>query len=95
MGEEQNRPDQLTPVQQVILDNVRGDPGRFTRSSLAKLLVGSKSSRLGELVEHPDFGRLGQYGRKEISNQIEILMQQGFLDENSQSRLVPKANSSE
>jgi len=90
MGEEQNRPDQLTPVQQVILDNVRGEPGRFTRSSLAKLLVGSKSSRLGELVEHPDFGRLGQYGRKEISNQIEILTQQGFLEQDKQSHLILK-----
>ncbi len=95
MSEEQGeRPDRLTPVQQVILDNVRGKPGWFTRSSLEKLLVGSKSGRLGELVAHPDYGRLGQYGRKEVSSQIEILVQQGYLELDHQSRLVLKDISS-
>jgi hypothetical protein len=79
MGEEQRQLDRLTPVQRVILDDVRGDPGRFTRSNLAKLLVGSKSSRLGELVEHPDFGRLAKYGRKSITTNIDILVDQGYL----------------
>jgi len=93
MSEEQGEwPERLTPVQRVILDDVRGNPGRFTRSSLAKLLAGSKSGRLGELVAHPDYGRLAQYGRKEISSQIEILEQQGYLELDHQSRLVLKSS---
>ena len=80
MDEDQRRQGRLTPVQRIILENVSRSPGRFTRSSLAKLLMGSKSSRLGELAKHSEFGRLAQYGRKEIAHQIEILVQQGFLE---------------
>jgi hypothetical protein len=71
--------DRLTPVQRVILECVRRHPGRFSRSGLAKLLVGSTSSRVGELVEHPDYGRLAQYGRKSITTDIDILVDQGYL----------------
>lgn len=87
--------EQLTPVQQVILDCARGHPGQFTRSGLAKLLVGSKSSRLLDLKRYPSYGRLAQYGRKEITDQIDILLQQGFLGFDSQNRLVLKANPSD
>lgn len=71
--------DDLTPNQQTILTCVSAQPGCYTRSELAKLLVGSRSSRAAELAEHPDFGRLAGHGRKEITFEIDTLLQQHFL----------------
>jgi len=42
---------ELTPIQQIVMDCVRDEPGQWSRSSLAKLLVGSKSSRSGAMVD--------------------------------------------
>jgi hypothetical protein len=68
-----------TLLQQTILDGVRAEPGRFSRSELAKLLVGSKSTRIASLSEHPAFGRLAGHGRKAITIEIDILLQQNYL----------------
>ena len=53
---------QLTPVQQAILDVVRKYPGRFSRSGLAKMLVGAKS---WQDTSFPEYGRFSQHRRKD------------------------------
>lgn len=80
---------QLTPVQQAIIASVQARPGQFTRSELAKLLVGSHSSRTAALQSLPDYGRLSGHGRKAITFEIDILIQQGFLVLDSHGKLEP------
>jgi len=66
----------LSPVQLAILTTVRRFPGQFSRSGLAKILVGSHS---WQDIDHPAYGRLVGHGRKAVTYQIDILLQQGFL----------------
>ncbi len=81
------QPAQLPPLHQLILETVAAYPGQFSRSELAKLLVGSGSARVTEFDEHPAFGRLGGHGRKAVTLEIDILLQQKFLDLDSGNRL--------
>lgn len=76
---------QLTPFQQAIIDTVSQYPGQFTRSGLAKMLVGAKS---WQDTTFPEYGRFAQYTRKELAYQIEILMQQGYLQNNKDGLLI-------
>lgn len=78
----------LTSLQQTILVSVQENPGQFSRSGLAKLLVGSSSSRAGDLSNHPAYGRLSGYGRKAITFEIDILIQQQYLALDRQQKLV-------
>lgn len=81
---------QLTPLQQTILDVVRKYPGQFSRSGLAKLLVGAKS---WQNTDFPEYGRLSKYRRKDIGYQVEILLQQAHLQLDHQNHLVPVLSS--
>ncbi|HRQ42415.1 MAG TPA: hypothetical protein PLD25_31250 [Chloroflexota bacterium] len=81
----------LTSLQQNILDIVHTYPGRFTRSGLAKMLVGAKS---WQDREFPEYGRFSKYRRKEIGYQIEILLQQAQLQVDGHNCLVPVSSSS-
>jgi len=70
----------FTPTQQHILHCVRFNDGKFSRSELAKLLVGTTSSRVGEaLSASPFYGRLSEHSRKAVMAQIDVLIQQGYL----------------
>ncbi len=80
---------QLTALQQTLLDIVRKYPGRFSRSGLAKMLVGAKSWQGRDC---PEYGRFSGYGRKEITYQIDILLQQGFLTLDGRNRLIVTAS---
>lgn len=80
--------EELSFAQQTILCCVQSTPGLYTRSALAKMLVGSESSRVAEFVSQPCFGRLSDYGRKEITFEIDILLQQGYLEINSGGKLI-------
>jgi hypothetical protein len=53
---------QLVPLQQAILNIVGKYPGQFSRSGLAKMLVGAKS---WQARDFPEYGRFAQYRRKE------------------------------
>lgn len=64
---------------------VRQYPGQFSRSGLAKMLVGARS---WQETGYPEYGRFASYGRKEITYQIDILLQQGFLELDGQERLI-------
>lgn len=68
--------EQLTPLQQVVLAVVRNYPGRFSRSSLAKMLAAARS---WQDTGYPEYGQLRGYQRKDVLFQIDILLQQGYL----------------
>lgn len=80
---------QLSAVQQTILDCVFTHAGRFTRSGLAKLLAGSRSQRHPELGALPEYGRLADHGRKAITFEVDILLQQGYLALDNDGCLIP------
>jgi uncharacterized protein YpbB len=80
---------QLTEIQQIILDCVRANPGQFSRSGLAKLLTGSTSKRTEHVRDHCYFGRLSQFGRKQLTHDIEVLLQQGFLKLDRFEHVIP------
>jgi len=77
---------QLTPLQQTILDVVHTYPGQFSRSGLAKMLVGAKS---WQDTDFPEYGRLSKYRRKDLGYQVDILLQQHFLQMDVHDRLAP------
>ncbi|MBE2220381.1 MAG: hypothetical protein IAF02_02515, partial [Anaerolineae bacterium] len=52
----------LTSRQQIILEVVSKHPGQFTRSGLAKMLVGAKS---WQDADFPDYGRFSSHRRKD------------------------------
>lgn len=56
--------DQLSQLQRDVLDVVYRCPGRFSRSGLAKMLVGAKS---WQDADFPDYGRFAEYTRKELT----------------------------
>ena len=78
--------EQLSSLQRTLLDIVRKYPGRFSRSGLAKMLVGAKS---WQDREYPEYGRFAGYGRKNITCQIDILVQQSYLRLDGRNRLAP------
>ncbi len=87
--------EELSFAQQTILTCIQTMPGIYTRSALAKMLVGSKSARVAEFADQAFFGRLSDYGRKEITFEMDILLQQGYLEINSGEKIVldPTADS--
>jgi hypothetical protein len=76
---------QLNPLQQAIFDVVSQYPGKFSRSGLAKMLVGAKS---WQDTNFPEYGRFSHYRRKDIANQIEIMLQQEQLHLDGHSCLI-------
>jgi hypothetical protein len=82
----------LTSVQETILASAGRCPGHYSRSGLAKLLVGSGSSRAAGLANDPDFGRLSGHGRKAITFEIDILLQQGYLALDHYQHVTPGPN---
>ena len=77
---------QLTPLQQAILNIVRKYPGQFSRSGLAKMLAGAKS---WQNTDFPEYGRFASHTRKAVTTDIEILVQQGYLALNGRNQLIP------
>lgn len=82
----------LTSLQQTILDVVRKYPGQFSRSGLAKMLVGARS---WQNKDFPEYGRLAKYRRKDIGYQVEILLQQAYLQLNGHEHLIPASRLNE
>ncbi len=76
---------QLSSRQNAILDTVRKYPGRFSRSGLAKMLVGAKSWQEEGL---PEYGRFANHTRKNITFDIDVLVQQGFLGLDGRNHLI-------
>ena len=70
----------------VTLDVVREYPGQFSRSGLAKMLVGAKSWQ-GTSI--PEYGRFTHNTRKAVTTDIDILVEQGHLALNGRNHLIP------
>jgi hypothetical protein len=64
-------------------------------NGLTKLLAGSRTKRLGEMQVLPDYGRLAPYNRKMITGQIDVLLQQGWLELDSLANVVLAEKSSD
>lgn len=77
---------ELSFVQEAILNTVRKYPSQFSRSGLAKMLVGARS---WQDTNYPEYGRFVSYGRKGITYQVDILLQQGFLELDGRGYLIP------
>jgi hypothetical protein len=77
--------EQLSPFQQTILDVVLKYSGQFSSSGLAKMLVGARS---WQDANHPEYGRFARHGRKGITYQVDILLQQGFLQLDGREHLI-------
>ncbi|NKQ35708.1 MAG: hypothetical protein HF973_08850 [Chloroflexi bacterium] len=81
----------LTTLQQALLDVVQKYPGHFSRSGLAKMLVGAKS---WQGREYPEYGRFSKYRRKDVGYQVDILLQQSYLRLDGRNHLAPVSSSS-
>jgi len=81
-------PDQLPTLHQTILASAHNYQGRFTRSELAKVLSGSKSARISDLTNLPEYGRLAEHSRKTITFEIDILLQQNYLALNEHNKVT-------
>jgi hypothetical protein len=81
-------PDHLPSMHQVILATAHHHSGRFKRSELAKLLAGSKSVRISDSIDLPEFGRLAEFSRKAITFEIDILLQQKYLALDEHNKVI-------
>ena len=79
---------ELEYIQRLIVDCVRDNPGRLNRSELAKLLVGSNSLSMDEWKGNGWNGRLRGMTRKSVTEDVDILLQQGYLALDSQRHVI-------
>ena len=70
-------------VQQAILRCVSALPGKLPRSGVAKLLVGSESTRIADHVNYPEYGRFSNLPRHIVMADVDKLLAEGkvWLDE--------------
>ena len=71
----------------IILGCVAKHPNQLNRTGLARLLVGSKSCHLQGLEDSSFFGRLRGHKRKGVGEDVEILIQQGYLVADSEGKV--------
>jgi uncharacterized protein YpbB len=73
-------------IASLVLEAAASLPAGVPRSTLAKLLVGSRSERLGDLTHHELYGRLADHRRDEIQPTIDRQIADGYLAFLDQSR---------
>lgn len=66
-------------VQQAILDCVQAYPGELPRSGIARILVGSDSSRISSYRSSPFYGRFSNHVRKHMMHAVDDLIVRGQL----------------
>ena len=69
----------LAYIQRLIVACVRDNPGRLNRSELAKLLAGSRALEMKKWEGNRWNGRLHGLTRKSVTEDVDILLQQGYL----------------
>ena len=79
---------ELNAPQEVIIDCVRNLTTPLQRSTLAKLLAGSRSTRVAGFEGSAFFGRLSHLPRKSILHYIDTLTQQHYLELDSHQNIV-------
>ncbi|HJW89483.1 MAG TPA: RecQ family ATP-dependent DNA helicase [Anaerolineales bacterium] len=86
-----NQSGALNPEEEItkaILACVEELPGRFPRSGVAKLLVGSKSVRVENYINHPIYNRLAGLSRSKVMTQIDKLLTSGQLAKDYHGKIV-------
>ena len=81
-------PSDLVYIQRIIVACVRDNPGRLNRSELAKLLVGSRALEMAKWEGNRWHNQLRGMTRKSVMGDIDILLQQAYLDLNSYEKVV-------
>lgn len=71
--------DYLSYIQRVVLAFLQEHTTPLKRSEIAKILIGSQSIRTADFRESDYFGRLAKFKRKTILQDVDILVEQGFL----------------
>ena len=79
---------ELEYIHRIIVACVRDNPGRLTRSELAKLLVGSRALEMKKWAGNKWNGRLRGMLRKSVTVDVDILLQQGYLALDSREMVV-------
>lgn len=77
---------EFTELQQYLIAMVKKYEGQFSRSGLSKMLVGASSWRDESFLE---YGTLSEHGRKAVTFQIDVLIQQQYMAVNEHDRLIP------
>lgn len=80
--------EELTVPQQTIVECVRNLDHPLPRSTVAKLLAGSRSTRVEAYLEWEFFGRLTHLTRKSILHYTDTLIQQGFISHDAYGNLI-------
>ncbi len=78
----------LVYIQRIIVACVRDNPGRLSRSGLAKLLVGSRALEMKKWEGNRWNNRLHGMSRKSVTVDVDILIQQGYLALDSHQMVV-------
>ena len=78
----------LAYIQRLIVACVRDNPGRLNRTELAKLLAGSQALEMKKWAGNRWNGRLHGLTRKSITEDVDILLQQGYLTLDSREQAV-------
>ncbi len=78
---------ELVYIQRIIVACVRDNPGRLSRSGLAKLLVGSRALEMKKWEGNRWHNRLHGMSRKAVTGDVDILLQQGYLALDSHQRV--------
>ncbi len=76
-------------VQGAILSCVQSLSGQLPRSGIAKLLVGSKSTRVGEFRAHPFFGTFSGWTRQAVLGEVDRLIETRVLAVDEHGKVVP------
>ena len=79
---------ELVYIQRIIVACVRDNSGRLNRSELAKLLVGSRALDMNMWEGNRWNGRLRGMTRKSVTGDVDILLQQRYLDLNSHQKIL-------
>ena len=79
---------ELVYIQRIIVACVRDNPGRLSRSGLAKLLVGSRALEMKKWKGNRWNNRLHGMTRKSVTVDVDILLQQGYLALDSNQMIV-------
>ena len=79
---------ELVYIQRIIVACVRDNSGRLNRSELAKLLVGSRALEMAKWEGSRWHNQLRGMNRKSVTGDVDILLQQGYLDLNSHEKVV-------
>ena len=82
-----------TEVIDAILECVRLLPGKVPRSGVAKVLVGSASERVEKFNSHPLYNRLAGQSRKDVTRQVDVLLEMRWLAQDENGHLIPKITS--